>query len=67
MQEAARAGVRYRDMAVIAADLDRYALPVRRAFARAKIPLFLDAGRPISGHPVAVLAARALALSLIHI
>lgn len=60
VQAAAREGVRYRDMAVIASDLARYAMPVRRSFARLGIPLFLDAGRPVAGHPLAVLALCAL-------
>ncbi|MEL7608760.1 MAG: PD-(D/E)XK nuclease family protein [Bacillota bacterium] len=60
VSRAAREGVRYRDMAVLCADLGRYALPVRRAFLNHGIPLFLDAGRPLQGHPAAVLMVSAL-------
>ena len=60
VSQAAREGVRYRDMAVLCADLGRYALEVRRAFLNHGIPLFLDAGRPLRGHPAAVLMVSAL-------
>lgn len=53
--EAARSGVRYRDMAVIASDLRAYAPAVQRAFALRNIPLFMDAHRDLPGHPVAEL------------
>ncbi|HWR22383.1 MAG TPA: PD-(D/E)XK nuclease family protein [Feifaniaceae bacterium] len=49
--EAARSGIRYRDMAVIASDLNAYADLVTRAFARRNIPLFMDARRSMQGHP----------------
>ena len=48
---AARSGIRYRDMAVIASDLNAYADLVTRAFARRNIPLFMDARRSMQGHP----------------
>ncbi len=48
---AARSGIRYRDMAVIASDLNAYADIVTRAFARRNIPLFMDARRSMQGHP----------------
>ena len=48
---AARSGMRYRDMAVIATDLNAYADLVTRAFSRRNIPLFMDARRSMQGHP----------------
>lgn len=59
---AARRGVRYRDMAVIASDMPAYAHAVQRAFARRDIPVFMDARRSMQGHPTVELllcAARA--------
>lgn len=61
---AARSGMRYRDMAVIATDMNAYADLVTRAFARRNIPLFMDARRSMQGHPSVELmlsAARAAA------
>lgn len=43
IQKLARAGVEYRRMAVICRDTDLYLRPVRTAFARAGIPLFVSA------------------------
>ncbi|MCL2695591.1 MAG: exodeoxyribonuclease V subunit gamma [Clostridiales bacterium] len=51
----ARKGTRYRDMAVIAGDVEAYAPLIARAFALRGIPLFYDAKRPILGHAAAEL------------
>ena len=64
---AARAGIRYRDMVVIASDLHAYASNVQRAFALRDIPLFMDVRRSMQGHPMVELtlcAVRAAAGSL---
>lgn len=52
----ARAGVRYRDMAVIVSDLDVYKNLIHRSCARRQIPVFLDRKRQLTGH-VAIDAA----------
>ena len=57
----ARSGVRYRDMAVIAGDLERYAPLVSRAFALRGIPLFYDASRSIHSHAAAELMLASVA------
>lgn len=57
---AADAGVRYRDMAVIAADMEKYIEPVSRALRARGIPFFTDAKHPLSSYPAAVLAVSAL-------
>lgn len=57
--ERARAGVRYREMAVIVSDPEAYMPLVTRVFERRRIPLFLDRKHPVTGHAAvdAVLSA----------
>ncbi|MBQ3108650.1 MAG: PD-(D/E)XK nuclease family protein, partial [Clostridia bacterium] len=62
VQEAAKSGIRYRDMAVIAADMGGYATAIRRAFREEGIPVFTDAKHPIKGHPAVELCLSALRL-----
>lgn len=50
--ELVRGGMRYREIAVVAADLPAYAALVQRAFSLRGIPLFYDAGRGLQGRPV---------------
>lgn len=57
---AADQGMRYRDMAVIATDLDAYINPVSRALRARNIPFFTDAKHPLAGYAAARLAVRAL-------
>lgn len=57
---AAKAGMRFRDMAVIATDMDKYMEPVSRALRRRGIPFFTDAKHPLAGYPAALLALSAL-------
>lgn len=47
-------GYRYRDVAVVAADLDRYALPLERVFTQCQIPYFLDRKKKITDTILAV-------------
>jgi len=62
--KAAREGLRFRDMAVIASDMPAYADAVGRAFARRGIPVFMDARRGMQGHPpVELLLAACRAVS----
>ena len=51
----ARAGVRYRDMAVLVSDMEAYAGPLTRACEQRGIPVFLDARRPVRSHAAAAL------------
>lgn len=60
VQQAARDGIRYRDMAVIASDTVQYALPIQRAFKKRGIPMFMDEKHPIQGHPAVELVCAAL-------
>lgn len=55
----ADSGMRYRDMAVIAADLEKYIEPVSRALKKRGIPFFTDAKHPLSLYPAAVLVLAA--------
>lgn len=55
-----RNGYRYRDMAVLVTDKEGYIAPVLRAFRRRGIPVFYDAGRPVSGHGAMALLVSAL-------
>ncbi len=57
---AAGAGMRFRDMALIAADMEKYIEPVGRALRARGIPFFTDAKHPLSGYPAAVLCVSAL-------
>ncbi len=59
----ARSGIRYRDMAVIASDMEVYTPLVQRAFALRKIPLFLDSRRDLRGHPAAQLLVSAATIA----
>lgn len=57
---AADRGIRYRDMAVIATDLDAYINPVSRALRARGIPFFTDAKHPLAGYAAARLVVNAL-------
>lgn len=58
--ELARRGVRYRDIAVLATDLDAYGFGLKRAFEKRSIPLFSDFVRPVKNHAAAELMTRAV-------
>lgn len=58
--KAADSGIRYRDMAVIATDLDAYINPVSRALRARDIPFFTDAKHPLAGYAAARLVVSAL-------
>ncbi len=45
-------GCRYRDIAVIASDIDRYEHYIRAYFADYGLPFFIDKRRPLNRHPV---------------
>jgi ATP-dependent helicase/nuclease subunit B len=53
-------GYRYRDIAVIASDLERYQHYVSAHLADYDIPFFIDTQRPLNRHPVAELICSAL-------
>jgi ATP-dependent helicase/nuclease subunit B len=53
-------GWRYRDIAVIAADINRYEHYVRASFDDYRIPFFIDKRRPLNQHPVVQLVSSAL-------
>jgi ATP-dependent helicase/nuclease subunit B len=53
-------GYRYRDIAVIASDLERYQHYIRASFEDCGIPFFIDRRRSLSQHPVVVLISSAL-------
>jgi ATP-dependent helicase/nuclease subunit B len=53
-------GYRYRDIAVIASDLERYQHYVSAYLADYDIPFFIDTQRPLNRHPVAELICSAL-------
>lgn len=57
---AVRGGMRYRDISVAVSDLAGYAPILRRYFGRCGIPMFLDAKRAVSDHPIAELITAAL-------
>ena len=46
------AGFRYRDIAVIASDLDSYENYIKTCFEDYSIPVFIDKRRPLNQHPV---------------
>ncbi len=54
-------GYRYRDLAVVASDLDRYEHYVRGYFSDYQIPFFIDKRKPLTRHPVIELLGAALA------
>lgn len=60
VQRAAREGMRYREMAVVACDLPSYAGAVRRAFDRRGIPCFTDAKHPLGRYALSRLLCAAL-------
>lgn len=62
VQAAAKSGIRYRDMTVVAADMGGYAAAIRRAFHAEGIPVFTDAKHPVRGHPAAELCLSAMRL-----
>ncbi|MHC4148130.1 MAG: PD-(D/E)XK nuclease family protein [Planctomycetota bacterium] len=53
-------GYRYRDIAVIASDLERYQHYIRASLEDCGIPFFIDKRRSLSQHPVVVLISSAL-------
>ncbi len=50
---AAKKGIRFRDMAIIASDMTSYSLPVSRALNSRGIPCFTDIKHPLSSYPAA--------------
>lgn len=46
-------GYRYRDLAVVAANLEGYALPIERVFTQCGIPYFLDRKKKVTDTPLA--------------
>lgn len=48
---AAKNGIRFKDMAIIASDMTSYALPVSRALKSRSIPCFTDIKHPLSSYP----------------
>ncbi len=60
LQHAAKCGMRYRDITIIAGDMKAYAPLVMRACKKRGIPLFLDAGRSIESHPAIELILNAV-------
>ncbi|MBQ2517281.1 MAG: PD-(D/E)XK nuclease family protein [Clostridia bacterium] len=57
---AAKAGVRFRDMAVLLSDPQGYAGAVQRVFSAYGIPYFTDVKRSLAGHPAAMQLIAAL-------
>ncbi len=53
-------GFRYRDIAVIASDIESYHHYIRAYFDEYKIPFFIDKRKPLSDHPVVELICSAL-------
>ncbi len=60
MLRLSRNGMRYREMAVIAGDMEAYGAGVQRAMGQRGIPVFLDARRAMEGHPAVELINAAL-------
>jgi ATP-dependent helicase/nuclease subunit B len=52
--------LRYRDIAVIASDIDQYEHYIRAYFEDYDIPFFIDKRRPLNHHPVVQLVSSAL-------
>jgi len=52
--------LRYRDIAVIASDIDRYEHYIRAYFEDYGVPYFIDKRRPLNHHPVVQLVSSAL-------
>lgn len=55
-------GYRYRDIAVITGDLESYGFEAVQAFAKAKIPCFLDSRRHVLSNPLVECIRAALAI-----
>ncbi len=55
-----RAGGRYREITVLARNLETYHAPLVNIFTRYEIPFFLDRREPVSHHPLAELTRNAL-------
>jgi ATP-dependent helicase/nuclease subunit B len=55
------AGCRYRDIAVIASDIDQYENYIKACFDDYRIPVFIDKRRPLNQHPVIEMICSALA------
>ncbi len=53
-------GLRYRDIAVVAADMDAYGHYIESAFAQYGLPYFLDRPRNMKNHPLTALIGSAL-------
>ncbi len=53
-------GLRYRDIAVIASDLDSYENYIKTCFEDYSIPVFIDKRRPLNQHPVIELICSAM-------
>jgi ATP-dependent helicase/nuclease subunit B len=53
-------GLRYRDIAVIASDLDSYENYIKTCFEDYSIPAFIDKRRPLNQHPVIELICSAM-------
>jgi ATP-dependent helicase/nuclease subunit B len=53
-------GFRYRDIAVIASDIDRYEHYIKAYFEDYGVPFFIDKRRPLNHHPVVQLVSSAL-------
>jgi ATP-dependent helicase/nuclease subunit B len=53
-------GYRYRDIAVIASDIDQYEHYIRAYFEDYGVPFFIDKRRPLNQHPVVQLICSAL-------
>ena len=45
-------GLRYRDFAVLTADISAYSLPLKRALSEYKIPYFIDEKKSLKRHPI---------------
>lgn len=56
-------GLRYRDIAVIASDIEAYQHYVEAYFADFGVPFFIDRRRPLSRHPVVALICSALRIA----
>lgn len=57
---AVRDGLRFNEIAVAASDLSAYSGAIRRCFGQYGIPVFTDASRPVSAHPIADLVTASL-------
>lgn len=57
---AAKSGIRFCDMAIIASDMSAYSLPVSRALNSRNIPCFTDIKHPLSSYPASRFALHSL-------